>query len=166
MCVTLISIDYLAGKSCLVLAKLEKTMRLHCRNNSRDRTRRAGSTTTPFYPAKSLPFRSTGVQNSLSRNEVFNFLKLPSGQIRSEWEWFHWTGLKRTSTAIGFLFFIFDLKYFIRVQSSEPLHAKMNSTSCLFGSRFACAQTAIFSAEPSSKNGEETSIVLWITARE
>jgi hypothetical protein len=51
----------------------------------------------------------------------------------------------------------------IRVQSSEPLHAKMNPTSCLFGSQFACAQTAIFSAKLCSKNAGETSIVLWIT---
>jgi hypothetical protein len=36
--------------------------------------------------------------------------------------------VKRTSTAIGFLFFIFDLEYLIRVHSSEPLHAKMNPT--------------------------------------
>jgi hypothetical protein len=35
----------------------------------------------------------------------------------------------------------------------------MNPTSCLFGSRFACAQTGIFSAEPFSKNAGETSIV-------
>jgi hypothetical protein len=42
----------------------------------------------------------------------------------------------------------------------------MNPTTYLFGSRFACAQTAIFSAEPCSKNAGETSIVLWITARE
>jgi hypothetical protein len=62
--------------------------------------------------------------------------------------------LKRTSTAVGFLFVIFYPEYLIRVQSSEHLHAKMNPTSCLFGSRFACAQTAIFSAEPCSKNAE------------
>jgi hypothetical protein len=74
--------------------------------------------------------------------------------------------LKRASTAVGFLFFIFDLEYFIRVQSFEPLHAKMNPTSCLFGSRFVCAQSAIFSGEPCSKNAGEMSIVLWITARE
>jgi hypothetical protein len=41
----------------------------------------------------------------------------------------------------------------------------MNPTSYLFESRFACTQTGIFSAEPCSKNAEETSIVLWITAR-
>jgi hypothetical protein len=29
----------------------------------------------------------------------------------------------------------------IRVLSSEPLHAKMNLISCLFGSRFTCAKT-------------------------
>ncbi len=39
--------------------------------------------------------------------------------------------LKRTSTAIGFFFFSFDLEYLIRVQSSEPLNAKMNPASCL-----------------------------------
>jgi hypothetical protein len=38
--------------------------------------------------------------------------------------------LKRPSTAIDFLFFIFDLEYLIRDQSSEPLYAKMNPTSC------------------------------------
>jgi hypothetical protein len=42
----------------------------------------------------------------------------------------------------------------------------MNPTSCLFGSRFACSQTTIFSSEPCSKNAGETSIVLWIMARE
>jgi hypothetical protein len=63
--------------------------------------------------------------------------------------------LKRTSTAIVFiLFFIFDLEYLIRVQNSEPLHAKINPTSCLFGSRFACAQTAIFSAHRAPKKRE------------
>jgi hypothetical protein len=56
------------------------------------------------------------------------------------------------------IFSIFDLEYLIRVQSSELLHAKMNPTSCLFGSRFACEpQTAIFSTEPCSKNAGETS---------
>jgi hypothetical protein len=37
--------------------------------------------------------------------------------------------LKRISTAIGFSFFIFDLEYLIRVQSSEPVHAKMTPAS-------------------------------------
>ncbi len=65
---------------------------------------------------------------------------------------------------MGFLFFICDLEYFIRVQSSEPPHAKMTPTICLFGSRFACDQTAIFSAELVLKNAGETSIILWNTA--
>jgi hypothetical protein len=63
--------------------------------------------------------------------------------------------LKRPSTAIGFLFFIFDLEYLIRVQSSEPLHAKINPISCLSGSQFAFAPTAIFSAEPLQKCGRD-----------
>jgi hypothetical protein len=45
--------------------------------------------------------------------------------------------LKRTSTAIGFWFFNFTLEYLKRLQSSEPLHAKMNPNFCLFRSRFA-----------------------------
>jgi hypothetical protein len=45
--------------------------------------------------------------------------------------------LKRTSTAIGFCFFNFTPEYLKILQSSEPLHAKMNPTSCLFGSLFA-----------------------------
>ena len=36
-----------------------------------------------------------------------------------------------------FLIFNFTLEYLKILQSSEPLHAKMNPTSCLFGSRFA-----------------------------
>jgi hypothetical protein len=35
----------------------------------------------------------------------------------------------------------------------------------LFGSRFACAQAAIFFVKPYSINAGETSIVLWIAAR-
>ncbi len=38
-------------------------------------------------------------------------------------------------------------------------------SSCLFGSRFACAQAAIFFAKPYSINAGEASIVLWIAAR-
>ncbi len=50
-----------------------------------------------------------------------------------------------------FLFLILN----IWVQSSEALHTKMNPTSCLFGSRFAYAQTSIFFAEQYSKNGRD-----------
>ncbi len=56
-------------------------------------------------------------------------LKVQSAQIGSALEWYHWIGLERTSTAIGFLYFIFDLEYLIRAQSSELLHDKMNPTS-------------------------------------
>ncbi len=91
-------------------------------------------------------------------------LKVPSGQIESAWEWYHWIGLQKDIDRYRFFIFYFWSEYLIKVQSSELLHAKMNPTSYLFGSRFACAQTAIFSAEPCSKNSGETSIVLWITA--
>ncbi len=89
-------------------------------------------------------------------------LKVPYCQIGYAWECMVPLdkALKRTSTAIYRLFYIFDLEYLIKGQSSERFHAKMNPTFCLFGSQFACAQTAIFSAEPCSKNVGETSIVL------
>jgi hypothetical protein len=58
--------------------------------------------------------------------------------------------------ALGFFIFIVDLQYLIRVQSSERLHAKMNPTFFLFGSRFACAQTAIFSPNRAPKMQEIT----------
>ncbi len=54
--------------------------------------------------------------------------------------------LKRTSTAICFWFFNLTIEYFKRLQSSEPLHAKLNPTSCLFGLRFAYLQAVIFFA--------------------
>ncbi len=53
--------------------------------------------------------------------------------------------LKRTWTAICFWFFNFTLEYFKRLQSSEPLHAKLNPTSCLLGLWFAYLQAAILS---------------------
>jgi hypothetical protein len=68
--------------------------------------------------------------------------------------------LTRTSTAIGFFLYV------IKVQSSDPLHAKTNPTSCLFGSQFACAQTAILSAKPCSKNAGETSFGLQLVSKE
>jgi hypothetical protein len=45
--------------------------------------------------------------------------------------------LKRTSTDIGFGFCNFTPELLKRLQSSEPLHAKINPTSFLFRSRFA-----------------------------
>jgi hypothetical protein len=45
--------------------------------------------------------------------------------------------LKRTSTSIGFWFFNFTFEYLKRLQSSEPLQAEINPTSCLVRSRFA-----------------------------
>jgi hypothetical protein len=35
-----------------------------------------------------------------------------------------------------FLFFIFDLEYLRRDKISEPLHTKMNPTSCMLGRQF------------------------------
>jgi hypothetical protein len=62
--------------------------------------------------------------------------------------------------------FNFSYEFLKKLQSSEPLHSEMNPTLCLFGSRSVWAQTALFSAEPCSKNAEKTTIVLCFTARE
>ncbi len=68
-------------------------------------------------------------------------LKVPSSQIRSVWEWI---GLEKDINCYWFFIFYFWSWIFDKSSSSELLHAKMNPTSCLFGSQFACAQTAIF----------------------
>jgi len=63
------------------------------------------------------------------------------GTLRPDWICMSVVSLESTlkghQPLYVFNVFIFDLEYFIRVQSSEPLHAKMNQISCLFGSRFA-----------------------------
>ncbi len=69
-------------------------------------------------------------------------------------------------SAIDFWFLNLSCEFLKKLQSSEPLHSKMNPSSCLFGSRFVWAQTAIFPAEPCSKNAGKSTIILWITARE
>ncbi len=50
-------------------------------------------------------------------------LKVPSGQIGSTWELYHWISLEKDINRYSFLNFYFH---------SEPLHAKMNPTSCLW----------------------------------
>jgi hypothetical protein len=69
---------------------------------------------------------------------------------------------------IGFYFLFLDLEYLIRVQSSELLHAKMNPTSCLFGSRFACAQKRSFLPNPATKMQERHQLFfeLWQVSKE
>ncbi len=84
------------------------------------------------------------------------------GQTGSAWEC-HWTGLEKDR--YRFLIFYFWSWIFDQSSNFWGLHAKMNPTSYLFWSRFACVQTTIFFAEPCYKNAGETSIVLWITAR-
>ncbi len=107
-----------------------------------------------------------GITNTLSllQLQISLGLKVPLVQIGSAWEWYRWIGLEKKINCCRVFIFYFLLEYLIRVQSSEPFHAKMNSTSCFFGSRLVCAQTAIFSAEPCQTYAWETSIVLWITA--
>jgi len=113
----------------------------------------------PWLPVLGHTSQNSGVT-------IIKILKVPSGQIESAWEWYHWIGLKKSSSAIGFWFLIWVMNFLKKLWSCNPLHSKMNSTSCLFGSRFVWAQTATFSAESCSKNARKSTFVLWITTRE
>jgi hypothetical protein len=55
------------------------------------------------------------------------------GTVRPEWIYIRVVDINRNR----FMIFNLTLEYLKRLQSSVPLHAKMNPTSCLFGSRFA-----------------------------
>jgi hypothetical protein len=62
----------------------------------------------------------------------------------------------------NFLFLILNFLNNFKVLSRSM--QKGLSSSCLFGSRFACAQAVIFFAKPYSINAGETSVVLWVAA--
>ncbi len=55
----------------------------------------------------------------------FVLMVLP-GQIWYAWEKYHWIGLKKSSIAISFWFFNFGHEFLKKLQSSEPLHSKMD----------------------------------------
>ena len=76
----------------------------------------------------------------------------------------HHRRIHSDTTAVCFIFYFFYFEYFIRVQSSEPLHAKRPLILLLV--RFTAAQAVIFFAKPYSINAGVTSIVLWIAAWE
>jgi hypothetical protein len=63
----------------------------------------------------------------------------------------------------NFLFLILNIQNNFKFLSRSM--QKGLQSSCLFGSRFACAQAAIFFAKPYSINAGETSIVLWIAGQ-
>ncbi len=76
--------------------------------------------------------------------------------------------MKRTSTVIGFLFFIFDLEYLIRAQSSEPIHTKMNPTSCLYDHGLHELKQLSFPLNPAPKMRERHQLFfgLWLMSKE
>ncbi len=53
-------------------------------------------------------------------------LQVPSGRIKSAWEWYHWISLEKDINRNGFFSFNFNLEYLKRLQSSEPLHTKIH----------------------------------------
>ncbi len=62
------------------------------------------------------------------------YLKVPSGQIGSAWEWYHWIGLEKDINRYTvFWFFNFDLEFLKRLQSSGPLHTKIHIILLLVG---------------------------------
>ncbi len=76
-------------------------------------------------------------RKSTSKSEI----KVPSGQIGSAWEWYHWISLKKDINRYMFLIFNFDLEYLRRVQSSEPLHTKMHLIILLLVGIMGCMAT-------------------------
>jgi hypothetical protein len=48
----------------------------------------------------------------------------------------HWIGLEMNINRYIIFIFYFSFEYLKRLQSSEPLHTKLNPTSCLLGLRF------------------------------
>jgi hypothetical protein len=66
-----------------------------------------------------------------------------------------------------FLIFIFTLEYFKKLLSPEPLHAELNSypPACSVHGLYVLKPQS-FLAKPYSITAGETSICLWITARE
>ncbi len=103
----------------------------------------------------------------ITQKAYFSWLKVPSGQIGSAWEWYHWIGLKKSSTATDFDFLILIFEYLKKLQSSEPLQTKMNPTShaCLDLGLYAHKPRSI-SAKLCSKNAGKSTIDLWIPVRE
>jgi hypothetical protein len=53
------------------------------------------------------------------------YLKVPSGQIRSVWEWYHWIHLDKDINRYGFLIFNVDLESLKRLHGYEPVYTKM-----------------------------------------
>jgi hypothetical protein len=56
-------------------------------------------------------------------------LQFLKGTVRPYWICmgvYHWIGIEKDINRFRFFIFILDLEYLIRVQSSKPLHAKMN----------------------------------------
>ena len=76
------------------------------------------------------------------------------------------SSLKGHQPLYVFNFFIFDLEYLKQLQSSEPLHTKMHLILLLVGIAGCMGTygTAIFSAEPCSKNAGDSTTVLGIAA--
>ncbi len=98
-----------------------------------------------------------GVAGSHSANEYsfahgaqinFGDLKIPSGQIGSAWEWYHWIGLKKSSTAKGFWFWIFEKtsKFWAASNKTESNLLLVWITVCMRTNR------DLFPAKPCSKN--------------
>jgi len=55
-----------------------------------------------------VPFRRGESYTQPRRLQKLN-LKVPSGQIGSAWEWYHWIGLEKDINRYGFSFFFFTL---------------------------------------------------------
>ncbi len=94
---------------------------------------------------------------------------LKEGTVRSDWIFVRVVPLdgpgKGHQPLYVFHFLILILNFRKDFKVLSRFMQKGLQSSCLFGSRFACAQTATFFAELFSKNAGDISIVLWVAAR-
>ncbi len=135
-----------------------------------DPYRRAKESTAILILILALPSHKliTYISTFSFSKKFFCYLKVPSGQIGSSWDWYHWIGLEKDINRYRFLIFFskISFEYLKRLQSSEPLHTKMTLiilfvgiTGCMGTNRNLFRQTVL-------QNAGESTIVLRITARE
>jgi hypothetical protein len=88
--------------------------------------------------------------------------KVKPGQIGSAWEWSHWIGLKKSSTAISFWFWI--LEKFSKFWAASHENASNPPSYSAHGLHVHKPRSFPLNRAP--QKARKSTIVLWITARE
>ncbi len=88
----------------------------------------------------------------------FYTVKVPSGQIRSAWEWYHWIGQEKGINHYRFLIFLLTL-------NSEPLHTKIHLIILLLRQAgFMCTNHNLF-IQTGPQKCRPYPFFVWRTAR-